>query len=56
MDTLLIYHQVIWSVLTFCLCKCNNVKQIYVLRFFIGEPALSSLGFHSLSLILKLSL
>jgi ACS family pantothenate transporter-like MFS transporter len=28
--------EVIWAVLTFCLCVCNDVKQIYALRFLIG--------------------
>ncbi|KAL3420553.1 MFS transporter liz1 [Phlyctema vagabunda] len=25
-----------WTVLTFCLSRCNTAKQVYVLRFFIG--------------------
>lgn len=28
--------EVIWTVLTFCLCVCNDVKQVYALRFLIG--------------------
>ncbi|KAE8162968.1 pantothenate transporter [Aspergillus tamarii] len=28
--------EVTWSVLTILMAKCNNVQQIYVLRFFIG--------------------
>ncbi|KAF2140330.1 uncharacterized protein K452DRAFT_352077 [Aplosporella prunicola CBS 121167] len=28
--------EVIWTVLTFALSRCNTAKQIYILRFFIG--------------------
>ncbi|KAI9713230.1 MAG: hypothetical protein M1820_001216 [Bogoriella megaspora] len=32
----LIVPQVIWSVLTISISRCNHAKQIYVLRFFVG--------------------
>lgn len=28
--------EIIWTVLTMCLSRCNNAKQIYALRFLIG--------------------
>ncbi|KAM0800804.1 putative MFS transporter Liz1/Seo1 [Usnea florida] len=28
--------EVTWTVLTFCLCRCTNARQIYALRFFVG--------------------
>lgn len=33
--------QVTWAVLTFCLCRCTNARQIYVLRFFAGNVIIS---------------
>ncbi|EXJ91869.1 hypothetical protein A1O3_00419 [Capronia epimyces CBS 606.96] len=35
--------KIIWSVLTMCLSRVNNTKQLYALRFFIG---LSESGFY----------
>lgn len=29
--------EVLWSILTFCMCKCKNAQQFYVLRFFVGR-------------------
>ncbi|KAK5240017.1 hypothetical protein LTR40_014099, partial [Exophiala xenobiotica] len=28
--------EVLWTILTFCLCRCNTANQIYALRFFVG--------------------
>ena len=28
--------QVVWTILTMCLSRCNTASQIYVLRFFVG--------------------
>ena len=30
-------HQVIWSILTLSLSRCNSASQFYVVRFFIGK-------------------
>ena len=29
--------QVIWTILTMLLSRCNNVNQVYALRFFVGK-------------------
>ena len=37
--------QVIWTILTMLLSRCNNVNQVYALRFFVGKNAdLKDLG------------
>lgn len=28
--------EVIWTILTFSLCRCNTATQIYAVRFFVG--------------------
>ncbi|MCJ1458162.1 hypothetical protein MMC28_008533 [Mycoblastus sanguinarius] len=28
--------EVLWTILTFCLCRCTTARQIYALRFFVG--------------------
>ncbi|MCJ1401789.1 hypothetical protein MMC11_005006 [Xylographa trunciseda] len=30
-------EQVIWTILTMLLCRCNTANQLYALRFFVGE-------------------
>ncbi|KAF1347966.1 major facilitator superfamily domain-containing protein [Delphinella strobiligena] len=35
--------ELVWTVLTFCLCKCNTVTQIYAVRFLVG---LAESGFY----------
>lgn len=29
--------QIIWTVLTFCLSRCNSANQVYALRFIVGK-------------------
>ncbi len=30
-------EQVLWTVLTFCLCRCTTARQVYAVRFFVGK-------------------
>lgn len=39
--------ELFWTVLTFSLCKCNTVNQIYAVRFLVG---LAESGFYPVSL------
>ena len=39
---LTILEQITWTVLTFCLCRCTSARQIYALRFFVGEQHFTS--------------
>ena len=32
--------KVIWTVLTFSICRCTSARQVYVFRFFIGQHAI----------------
>lgn len=35
-SSLLTYSQLLWTVLTFSMSRCNTSTQFYVLRFFVG--------------------